>query len=206
MAELERDRVQQVLDELLTAWRADLPEAHLTMERCRSAREAMSREALPQPSSDWELAVRESAGEWIQTNPWRTTVLGSVNEVLMMLGGAAVGVDLLVTGGQTSFWGGVILGKLGLVGAAGAGSAAAGALLAFFEKAGLQKVLETADRAWRQQRCDEIFEHLSKHLAGPLFRDPWDRRVKALNLAPIQSYRDSADSLRQLMNPRKSKS
>lgn len=205
MSRLEHDRVQQVLDELLTAWRADLPEANLTMERCRSARESMSKLPLPQPSADWELAVREAASQWIKANPWRTTVLGSVNEVLMMLGGTAVGLDLLMTGGQTSFWGGVILGKLGLVGAAGAGSTAAGALLAIYEKAGLQKVLETADHAWRAQRCDEIFQHLRKHLAGPLFRDEWDRRMKALQRAPMRSYQDSADRLKQLMKDSQSK-
>jgi energy-coupling factor transporter ATP-binding protein EcfA2 len=198
--ELEQDRLSQILDELFTAWRADLPEANLSMETLQRARENFKSHNQAPPSSDWESVVKQSAKEWALKNPWKTKVLGSINDLLLSLGGAAAGVDLLLTGAQTTLWSGVVLGKLGLVGAAGAGSAVAGAFLRFFEKLGLRKTLEIADASWRKHRSEEISNHIRKNLAEPLFLAKWEQDLAKLKQTPLSDYRGSCDRLDTLIH------
>lgn len=195
--ELEQKRLQEIADDLLTALRADLPDADLTMEQCRKARETLETCKPPAPAGDWEEAVREAARQWAHEHRWKTTLLGSLNDLLIVLGGAAFGLDLLVTGGQTALWTGLILGKLGIVGAAGAGSAAAGGLLRFFEQLGLRRVLESADEAWRRQRQEELFQFLRSQMAGPLFLKEWDNTFQKLRSLHYEEMRKHTHKLQQ---------
>lgn len=199
MPELERERLSEVLDDLITALRADLPEAELTMEQTRTAREGTLSAGLPKPSEAWAQAVTNSAREWAEKNPWKTKVLGSVHDVLLMLGGAMVGVDLLVAGGQGALWGSLLAGKLGLVGAAGAGGAAAGALLGFFEKIGLRSTLEVADESWRSQRIEEIRTHLRERLISPLFLELWQEEKQQLSELDCAAFRAACDDLERFL-------
>ena len=206
LRELEKKRIGEILEELMDDWRKDLPSAKLTTRRCREARGRLRDSSIPEPGQDWEQTVRVAAGDWAQQHPWRTTVLGSINDLLVGLGGTAAGLDLMVTGGQSSLWSGVILGKLGLIGAAGAGSAGAGALLRFYEELGLRQTVEIADTAWQKQRTKEIHQFLRGKLAEPLFLQDWDREAQDLAKLPLNEYGNAAAGLSDMLEVVRSES
>lgn len=200
LSDLEKERMQDVIDQLLTALRAHLPESGLTMELCQQLRQDSALQQFPPPPQAWDEDVLETVRTWVKAHPWRTTVLGSANDLLVTIGGAAVGIDLLITGGQTVLWGSVIAGKLGLVGAAGAGGAAAGALLAFYERLGLRDTIERADLAWREKRSQQIADHLAEHLVGPVFLNQWHARKSQLEQLPLEEYRSACAALNEATN------
>ncbi|TVR50913.1 MAG: hypothetical protein EA425_08470 [Puniceicoccaceae bacterium] len=174
--QLERTRLAEVAEELVDRWRRDYP--GIEASQGRRVLDAFHDQPLPEPGSSWEASVRTSLDTWMQENRWKTRVLGNLNEVLTVTGGGAVVLDLAVTGGQGSLWGGVLLSHLGIVGAAGAGCAGAGLLLGLYERFGMRRIIEQADRRWREMRENELHRHLREHLAGPLFLHRIDERLQ----------------------------
>lgn len=114
-----------------------------------------------------------------------------MSEMLVLLGGAALVLDLAVSGGVFG-----AMGQLGVAGAAGAGSLGAGTVLKMFEELKLKDILEKADAKWRAQRRDELEAHLREHLAEPFFAQGWQERIRALNEADPEACLAAAEAIR----------
>ena len=186
---LERERLAQATESMCDEWRAAFPDecqtGHaLTMSRCSEVRSAFLKLPLPKVHADWENAVRSHAVGWIKEHPWRTTLIGSLSDILVAIGGAAIVLDLCVAGGTSTLFSGVLLSKLGIIGAAGAGCAGASILLKLFEEFGLGHVLHEADAMWRAQRQGEFTAHIRERFARPLLLGQCETRLAQLT-APV---------------------
>ncbi|PTN36096.1 hypothetical protein [Desulfonatronum sp. SC1] len=178
--ELERRRLEEAVVVLLEAWRRDnSSETTLfSAERCREATRHLQEHEPPPVRDDWKEALRADVRNWSRQHPWYGSLVGTLSEMLVLLGGAALVLDLAVSGGVFG-----AVGQLGVAGAAGAGSLGAGTVLKMFEELKLKDILEKADAKWRAQRRDELEAHLREYLAEPLFGRNWRKRIRALDEA-----------------------
>ncbi|MFZ5831642.1 MAG: hypothetical protein ACOY3P_16270 [Planctomycetota bacterium] len=175
--ELEQERLDDAVLRLIDHWRASFPEeatgqGMLSAERCSAVTARFERQPLPPPSADWESLVRTEIGGWCEKNRLLSFVLATVPDAMILAGLGTLVVDLMVSGG-------VLHTTIGLPALAGAGSAAAGQVLAVFGNLNLQKVAEEAYQRWRDQRTDELATHLRAGLAEELFR-PWQQQLRSL--------------------------
>lgn len=191
--QLERRRLEEAVDVLLDEWRRDFStEADLfTTQRCREAARRLQEHEPPPVRDDWKEALRADVRDWSQRHPWYGSLVGTLSEMLVLLGGAALVLDLAVSGG---IFGAV--GQIGVAGAAGAGSLGAGTVLKMFEELKLKDILEKADAKWRAQRRDELEAHLREHLAEPLFRRKWRERIRALDEADPEACLAAVETIR----------
>jgi energy-coupling factor transporter ATP-binding protein EcfA2 len=191
--ELERGRLEEAVDVLLAAWRRDNPlESELfSAGRCREAARCLQAHEPPPVRDDWKEALRTDVRDWSQTHPWYGSLVGTLSEMLVLLGGAALVLDLAVSGGIFG-----VAGQFGLAGAAGAGSLGAGTVLKMFEELKLKDILEKADAKWRAQRRDELEAHLREHLARPLFGQEWQERISALDEAEPEACLSAVEAIR----------
>ncbi|GAB6059770.1 hypothetical protein JCM31598_28870 [Desulfonatronum parangueonense] len=177
---LERQRLDDAVEVLLEWWRIDFPSEAATgllqTGRCRAAAQQFRQQELPRVRGEWKEAMRGDVREWAGKHPWFGSLIGTLSEMLVLFGGAALVLDLAISGG---IFGAV--GQLGIAGAAGAGSIGAGTVMKMFEELKLKEILIKADAKWRDQRCAELAAHLREHLALPLFLQPWTDKVNALN-------------------------
>ncbi len=190
---LERRRLDQAAEQLADQWRRRWPDAAPDEAACRQALDRLRAADMPAPDLAWEQAVEADARRWVREHPWRTSLLGSLNDLLIALGGLTAAVDLLVTGGS------LVLGPLGILGAAGGGCALAGLLLKVFEELGLSSVLKEADQAWRQQRSRQLAGLLRARLADPLAGARWEQQWQALRAAPVAECAAACNALEQLV-------
>ncbi|WP_153306711.1 hypothetical protein [Desulfonatronum thioautotrophicum] len=191
--ELEQRRLEEAVDVLLSAWRRDNPTetALFSTGRCREAARRFQEYAPPPVRDDWKEALRADVRDWSRRHPWYGSLVGTLSEMLVLLGGAALVLDLAVSGG---IFGAV--GQLGVAGAAGAGSLGAGTVLKMFEELKLKDILEKADVKWRSQRRDELETHLREHLARPLFVNEWQQRIRVLEEADPEACLAAVETIR----------
>ncbi len=191
--QLEQRRLEEAVDVLLEAWRRDFStEADLfSAQRCREAARQFQEHEPPPVRDDWKEALRADVRDWSRQHPWYGSLVGTLSEMLVLLGGAALVLDLAVSGGVFG-----AVGQLGVAGAAGAGSLGAGTVLKMFEELKLKDILEKADAKWRAQRRQELEAHLREHLAEPLFGRNWRERIHALDEADPQACLATAETIR----------
>ncbi|WP_152555193.1 P-loop NTPase family protein [Desulfonatronum thiodismutans] len=191
--QLERRRLEEAVDVLLETWRRDFStEADLfSARRCREAARHFQEQEPPPVRDDWKEALRADVRDWSKQHPWYGSLVGTLSEMLVLLGGAALVLDLAVSGG---IFGAV--GQLGVAGAAGAGSLGVGTVLKMFEELKLKDILEKADAKWRAQRRDELEAHLREHLAKPLFAHGWQERISALDEADPEAFLAAVEAIR----------
>ncbi|SDB25741.1 hypothetical protein SAMN05660653_01220 [Desulfonatronum thiosulfatophilum] len=179
---LERQRLDDAVEVLLEWWRVDFPSEAATgllqAGRCRTAAQQFRQQELPRVRGDWKEAMRGDVREWAGKHPWFGSLIGTLSEMLVLFGGAALVLDLAISGG---IFGAV--GQLGIAGAAGAGSIGAGTVMKMFEELKLKEILIKADASWRDQRSAELAAHLREHLAFPLFLQSWTQTMNTLNEA-----------------------
>ncbi|NLF40228.1 hypothetical protein GX586_12340 [bacterium] len=201
--DLERQRLGQAVEALATALRAEFEDeiaaGMLVQSRCRSFAEQFIAMPVPPIHDDWETFVRTKIAGWAHAHPWRNSVLGSLTDVLALIGGGAIVLDLFVGmgGGALAFSG--VAGKLGIVGAAGAGCFVASVLLKLFEELGLRDTLLEIDEAWRRQRALDMRGHLEAGFARPLILGEYERMAAALAAAPLDECRAACASLESYM-------
>ncbi|SMP37975.1 hypothetical protein SAMN06295888_10145 [Desulfonatronum zhilinae] len=191
--QLEQRRLEEAVDVLLEAWRRDFStEAELfSAQNCREAARQFQEHEPPPVRDDWKEALRADVRDWSRQHPWYGSLVGTLSEMLVLLGGAALVLDLAVSGGVFG-----AMGQLGVAGAAGAGSLGAGTVLKMFEELKLKDILEKADAKWRAQRRDELEAHLREHLAEPFFAQGWQERIRALNEADPEACLAAAEAIR----------
>ena len=191
--ELELGRLEEAVDVLLEAWRRDNPSetSLFSAGRCREAARRLQEHQPPPVGDDWKEALRADVRDWSRRHPWYGSLVGTLSEMLVLLGGAALVLDLAVSGGVFG-----AVGQLGVAGAAGAGSLGAGTVLKMFEELKLKDILEKADAKWRSQRRDELEAHLREHLATPLFAREWRERIRALDEADPEACLAAVEAIR----------
>jgi energy-coupling factor transporter ATP-binding protein EcfA2 len=195
--ELEQERLAAAAESLVDLWRENAAHARVadvSMAACRRVVKAFTRQPVPAVEDEWEHAVRRHVREWIERNFWLSTVAGSLTDVLAVIGGTAIVVDLCVTGGTTTLFGGVLTTKLGIVGAAGAVGGVPALMYKLLEGFGLKRVTDKADALWRAQRTRELAAHLRAHLAEPLFLAQYEAALGALNASADGDTRTLLDA------------
>jgi len=190
-AVLEKERLIEAVEVLVAQWRSDFSSESmhglLKVDNCRRVVAAFAEKQLPEPHSEWKKAIHQDVQRWVQKNPWYGSVLGTLSEMLVLLGGAALVLDLAFSGGLT---------HLGVGAAAGAGSVGAGTVLKLFEELKMKDILEKADRKWRTQRAHELTDHLRKHLADPLVGNAWRDKLNKIIAADPSACLRACESLR----------
>lgn len=174
---LDKERLAEAVESLISQWRSDFPAeaaGMLRTDNCRRAAEAFEQIQVPEAQSEWKESLRRDIQDWARENRRYGLVLGTLSELLVLLGGSALVLDLALSGG---------LAHLGVGAAAAAGSVGAGTLLKLFEELKMKDILEKADQQWRAQRAREMAVHLRKHFAGPLFCDAWRQKMDAVAAA-----------------------
>jgi energy-coupling factor transporter ATP-binding protein EcfA2 len=193
--QLEGERLAAALESLVESWRLEYPQEAiegglLSAARFEAARTAFANRPLPAPADDWERYVVEEIDAWCAEHRWRSTALATLHDALTLSGLALVVIDLATTGGffHTTF---------GLIGAAGAGSAAAGRMVDWFEKWDLKRVADEADRRWLEQRGEELSDHLRSGIVEPLFQS-WRRQFDAARPEAFERIARACDELEKL--------
>lgn len=146
--------------------------------------------APPPLGTDWEAAVRSAGDQWVDEHPDRVRWITAIDDILTSVGGAAICIDLAVSGGFVSTIGGAAV--------AGGVMMGGGRLVQFLDdRLGLRKVLETADLAWKVQREGEIARHLTKELVDPLLLREIDDTLSLLDQAEPEVCLQRATKLRK---------
>ncbi len=192
--DLERDRLHEFAERLIDRFRSLYPQQAvpggiLDHVRCGAVRDAFLEQPLPPPTKDWEQVVRLALAQWCQENRWLAHLLVISGDVMMAAGAAAIVIDLGTTGG--------IVGTLGLPAMAGAGSVVAGRILDRFDHLRLKRIAEQAYDTWRDQRRQELADHLQTHFVGPLF-ESWHCCLERLDEATIDSCAAACAELTEL--------
>lgn len=198
-SQLEHRRLGEGVEHLINKWRGDFRtvDPHfLEQNRVAPLRDAFRQVPAPEPADAWENHVRKEVRVWAKEHPWLCDMLPSVGDVLTVLGGTVLMVDLFTTGGL--FGSHVVLGSIGVAGAAAAGGAAAGVFLNWVQKWQLGRVMEEADRQWRTQRTQELRQHLKLHFFRPVFH-PWFHLLEMLERAPVGDCARACDELDELI-------
>ena len=91
--------------------------------------------------------MRDGARNWAKENRGRAYAVGMLSDVLPILGGGAVVLDIFVDGG---------VGSLGVIAAAGGSNAAAGVLAKGFEELGMRRMKTGAGAV--ERRLSSIYE------------------------------------------------
>lgn len=198
--ELEGERLTEAVKDLIDAWRKEFEDEATTAgmlggERCGRTRAEFAKQSPPTPERGWEEAVRKAVRGWAERNPKLSRSLPVVSDLLTAGGFGLLVLDLATTGGL--FGSAVVLGSLGVAGAAAAGVGVAGELLNWARGWKLEHVALDADRSWRAQRTDELATHLRTHLADPLFQ-PWRDSQEQLDLSLIESCEAACSELEDL--------
>lgn len=198
--ELESERIAKATGWLLNRWRSDFPyEAQgglLAHKNYSRIREEFQRQQLPEPGNEWEPYVRQAVGQWAREHPWLCNALPVTADVALIGSVGLLVVDIATTGGL--FGTPVLVGTLGLSGAAAGGSTAAAVILKWAEKRKLENVFRKADEHWRRERATQLRQHLRDHLQRPLFQSWIDQRAK-LQEALANDCRQACEKLEVLV-------
>lgn len=198
--QLEQRRLGEGVEYLINRWRGDfrLVDPHfLEQNRIAGVRAEFQTVPVPEPSQDWESHVRREVKVWAKEHPWLCDLLPSVGDMLAVVGGTVLVVDLFTTGGL--FGTHIVAGSLGVAGAAAGGGAAVGIFLQWVQKWQLQKVMEEADRRWREQRTRELGSHLRCHFYQKMFH-PWFHLLQMLEKAPVAECNKACAELEELLS------
>lgn len=192
--DLERDRLHEFAERLIDRFRSLYPQQAvpggiLDHARCSAVRDAFLEQPLPQPTQDWEEVVRVALAQWCRDNRWLAHLLVISGDVMLAAGATAIVIDLGTTGG--------IVGTLGLPAMAGAGSVVAGRILDRFDHLQLKRIAEQAYDTWRDQRRQELADHLQTHFVRPLF-ESWHRCLERLDDATIDRCAAACAELTEL--------
>ena len=199
--ELEQERLHEGLvaeHGLFHLWRQQAllgnaaSQAWFTQERLEHLRHTVQQTPVPAPAQEWEGYVRQEITLWSQEHPWLCTLLPGLGDIVAMLGGAVLVIDLCTTGGL--FGTAVVLGSLGTAG----GGAALGIVMDWLTHWHLDQVVLQAQQRWRQQRTAELRQHLEQHVWQPLFQ-PWIAQLHALQQAPVAQCQQACDDLDALL-------
>lgn len=179
--EFESEMRANMVSEIVVRWRKHYPE--LFRERIVEVEiQAFKALPLPEPSDDWEDEVRQDIMKSLDEKFWSANILGPLAELSIVVGGAAVVVDLSLFGG------------VGTAGTAGAIASLAG--LSWNRQ--LDHEANLAFDAYKRKRTALLFHHFREHLAGPLFLTDWDCDLKNLRSAPLKECRQSNKVLAKL--------
>ena len=130
--QLEADRLSKATKHLLDQWRSQFPAAAceggvLVQDPCPDAHTVLDKSPIPEPQEEWLTAVRSAVAAWARKHPWLRNTLPVATDTLVIGGFGLLVLDLFAAGGL--FGGAVLIGNLGLAGAAAGGGGAAGLLL-----------------------------------------------------------------------------
>lgn len=177
--QLEMLRLKNATNQLIDAWRGEFPELRsnsLSADRTTMERTGFLNVALPETKGmEWESYIREQARLWTRQHRVKALFLGSLSDVLTLLGGAMVVVDLAAGG----------IGTLSTLAAIGGGGMAMGFVLKVIEEFGLGIDMNKASQSWEAERGAQFFEHIRNHFARPLFTGAWEKERNELSSAPI---------------------
>lgn len=193
-ASIEAKRVEEGTEILFKEWRERFPKESregglLDTTRLRTLRDDFLAKPIPPRSDHWEKSLREEAAKWAHAQTGNRAMMLHITGRLLVVGGAAMmAIDLVTTGGLVTLPLMAASGKVGIAAAAATGSLTAGALMGWVEKLNLQRVLGASEAAFRDQRSEEIAEHL-QILCKQTFEAP-SARLK--RLAALQSEAEPA--------------
>lgn len=194
--ELEQERMMKYAEELGLQLRAEFQDENMTgkalsQRRCEEARAKLEEHGVPAIGTSWEEHVRRAVRQWAKEHPWRVGVYGALWELAIAVGGALIVVDLCIDGGMFA--------GMGLLAAAGAGSAMAGSIVEVFEWLKIKDVLKVADEQWRQERTKQFVEHIRAWYAEPLIVEQYRGELERLNGAGIEQCEEACKALREIM-------
>lgn len=195
--ELEQERMMIYAEELGLRLRAEFQDENmagkaLSQRRCEEARAILKEHGVPASGTSWEEHVRRAVRQWIKEHPWRVGVYGALWELAIAVGGALIVVDLCVDGG--------VFAGMGLLAAAGAGSALAGSIVELFDWFEIKEVLKVADEQWQQERTGQFVEHIRAWYAEPLIVEQYRGELERLNGAGIEPCEEACKALREIMH------
>lgn len=150
---------------------------------------------IPEAGLNWEVQVRKDLAQWAEENKWKCAMLATIPELAMTGGIALLMVDLCTVGGGFSF----VLANLGLLGAAGGVGAAVGVGIKFLEDYHLNTVAENAQNKWKNQRTEELLNHLDEKWAAVLLQS-WRLKLKTLIDAPIPQFKQICMRVQNLLH------
>ena len=186
---LEHRRRTLAAERLIDRWRSlftDETAGLLSTDRYRGVLAELEKQDLPTPGRDWEEFVRAQVREWARAHPLRTMVIGTLNDLLFLIGGSTVVIDYFVTGG---------MGTLGMAAWVGGGSVLAGTLLKIVEELGLWNQFRGADEEWQKIRKVELTAHLRQGLADPLFLKAWQDELADIERSSLAEARKDYEYL-----------
>lgn len=193
-ASIEAKRVEEGTEILFKEWRERFPKESregglLDTTRLRTLRETFLARPIPPRSDHWEKSLREEAAKWANAQTGNRAMMLHITGRLLVVGGAAMmAIDLVTTGGLVTLPLMAASGKVGIAAAAATGSLTAGALMGWIEKLNLQRVLGASEAAFRDQRSQEIANHLQM-LCKQTFEAPAARFKR---LATLQEEAEAA--------------
>jgi ABC-type Fe3+/spermidine/putrescine transport system ATPase subunit len=191
--ELERTRRSEASERLVDHWRSvyeDETSRLLVQSCCGEWRDKLAEQPLPAVGTDWEDFVVERTRLWALEHHLLAITVGTLNDLLVFLGGATIVVDFFVGGG---------LGSLGLATWLAGGSSLSGVLLKVVEEFKLRGLLLSADEKWRAQRTEEFDLHIRRELADPLFLNAWNSELGAIEASPLEKCSDACTILSKIV-------
>lgn len=198
--DLEKKRMHGAIEHMGNQWRGNYPdlsgvEGILSSTNCENARNAFMKVKIPEAGLNWEVQVRKDLAQWAEENKWKCAMLATIPELAMTGGIALLMVDLCTVGGGFSF----VLANLGLLGAAGGVGAAVGVGIKFLEDYHLNTVAENAQNKWKNQRTEELLNHLDEKWAAVLLQS-WRLKLKTLIDAPIPKFKQICMRVQNLLH------
>jgi len=191
---LEQERLEEGSSWLLDRWRGEFPSlAGGVLSSANIASERKRFLALDHPATEqggWEQFVRKNASAWARQHPVRTTIIGSLSDLLGLIGGVMIVVDLAM--GGSGSWLVIAFDQLGLW---SIGSIVLTSVLKLVEESGMGLELSEVNRRWSAQRSKEFVAHILDHFALPLFLAEWREQLTELDNAPIQECRNLCSEL-----------
>ena len=197
---LERTRLHEAIEHMGNQWRGNYPDMSgadgvLSSTNCENARNAFEKVKIPAAGLDWETEVRKDLARWAEENKWKCAKLGTMPELAMTGGIALLMVDLCTTGGSFS----ALITNLGIAGTVGGVGAAVGVGIKFLEDYHLNTVAENAQNKWKNQRTDELFNHLNENWAAVLLQ-AWRLKLQTLIDAPIPKFKQICMRVQKLLH------
>ncbi len=194
-ANLEQDRLETGIEALIDKLRSKFPE--YTKGRLSNANTGKLKAHflnLPLPPMDqskWESFIRSHAEAWAHANPWKTTIIGSLSDMLVLIGGSLFVVDLATSGGSGAW----LLVALDTIGPFAGGSAIIGVLLKIVEEFNMGFTLNEVNAQWSKQRGGEFKQHIMEGFATPLLLGELRSRRQAIQTAPLEECRAMCSEL-----------
>ena len=195
---IEREALRHHTEHLADRWRADYQHIlDLSAASCVAALRDFETEQIPEPDAEWHEFAAQRSRKWVHDHPTKAKALLTLDGVVGLMAPVAFTVDLFTTGGLVT----IKVSAWNLIGGAGAGALAIGALLhKVIEIFGMQRLVQGFQEEWKKQRNRQLRAHLREYFARPLVLDGLQQRIKALTNAPASECTRTVTELRRLLS------